>query len=95
MRRKAESIPVDVLCCICGNISSLQRTPTHKKTILTKTTNWCYKCKCMTDHYILNDVDVLYNILKNYETLEDDEKEVLCILESNKVKKLIKSNEEK
>lgn len=94
MRRKIETTYVDVLCSVCGNVSLFQRTPTKKITMFTMTSNWCYKCKKITTHYVLNDFDIAYNRLKSLTDLTEDEKIVLSIIENKSDKKLVKKYEE-
>ena len=84
MRRKNDTEYIDTICINCGNISLFQHTPTRRFTMFTKTTNWCYKCKSVTNHYILNDFDIAYHTLKNLETFTVDEKIVLDIIEGKK-----------
>lgn len=90
MRRKNDTDYVDIICSVCGNVSLFQRTPTKKITIFTKTSSWCYKCKSITTHYILNDFDIAYHKLKNLTDLTEDEKAILELIEKSDEKKLIK-----
>ena len=107
MRRKNDTEYIDTICTGCGNVSLFQHTPTKRITMFTKTTNWCFKCKKVTAHYILNDFDIAYHTLRNLEILTEDEKIVLDIIEgkknnnsfgivnSSKEKELVKKNEKK
>ncbi len=94
MRRKNDTNYVDIICSVCGNVSLFQRTPTKKITIFTKTSSWCFKCKSITTHYILNDFDFAYHRLKILNELTEDEKAVLELIERRNEKKLIKKYDE-
>ena len=93
MRRKNLTVYVDILCKECGNLSLFQHTPSKMFPSFSVTTAWCYKCKKITDHYILNDFDVSYRKLKITKELTDNEKDALHIIESNNSKKLVKKYE--
>ena len=107
MRRKSDTEYIDVICDRCGNISFLQRTPTKRITMFTKTSCWCYKCKKTTTHYVLNDYDIAYRTLLSLEELNENQKRVLDIINcknnnqsfkkdsKKKEKKLVMKNDKK
>ena len=93
--RKTPTILCEILCSVCGNISTYQRSTSKKKSMLEVNPHWCINCKKDTYHFIIYDKEYAYNYLNNKIKLSEIEEYVLKLLENKKDenKILYKKNE--
>lgn len=74
---------IETICKKCATISTVQIPKSRTQKLCTTTIGFCYKCKEKTEHYIIGDKDLVYNMLQNKFELTEDEKETLSLLNKN------------
>lgn len=91
--RKAPTYQCEIMCSQCGNIYTIQKSPSRKKEIGSVKSTWCYRCKKETINFIIIDKTLAYNYLNKKIELNEKEKFLLNMLndhytkETNKVLK--------
>jgi len=77
---KDRATSTDLICLQCGNVTSIFRRNCKGKKLGHIKPLWCYKCKDVTNHYEVKDIDkFLLKYLYN-ECISIDRKEALQIL---------------
>lgn len=80
--RKVPTKRIDMICKRCGCITPIQRSTNKTPRLLTTEKSWCYKCKSYTEHYIIEDLDIIKNLLNN-DNLSNEEEKIYKIFKSH------------
>lgn len=74
---KTKCSQTDLVCLKCGNITTIFRKISNLKPIGHIKHLWCYKCKKVTEHYEVRDIDTFL-----YQT-QDKNNPVLKLMNKN------------
>ena len=90
MRISQNQEKTDIICCICGNIKSIQRSEARKLQIFKTLDSYCFMCQKETKHIYIKDIRtvklILEEIEQKYTYLKPKQQLVLNLIDNKKNK---------